>query len=114
MARVLVVDDEAFVRQLLRTYLERAGHLVMEAANGRDALDTFTREQPDLVVTDNTMPELSGADLIRELRRTAPEARIIAMSGFPYQEGLTNVDRLLPKPFTREQFIKTVDDVLKT
>lgn len=112
MARVLIVDDESFVRQLLRTYLERAGHIVLEAPNGKEALDLFAAQRPDLVVTDNTMPELTGADMIRELRRDAPGTKIIAMSGFPSGDGLLEVNCLLFKLFIREEFLFVVEQAL--
>ena len=114
MARVLVVDDEPLIRQLLRTYLERAGHVVMEAGDGRDALAVFAKDRPDLVVTDNAMPKLTGAAMVRELRKEAPETKVLVMSGFPEETTLLDVHRLLPKPFTREAFIEAVEEILRT
>ena len=69
MATVLVIDDEAPVRALVRSALSSAGYKVMEAANGREGLTLFRQRPPDLVITDIHIPELNGLDLIMELTR---------------------------------------------
>ncbi|MGH9066328.1 MAG: response regulator transcription factor [Acidimicrobiales bacterium] len=66
--RVLVVDDEAAQRFVLRRYLAQAGYEVLEAADGRTALATVRKEKPDLALVDVMMPELDGFELIRLLR----------------------------------------------
>ena len=64
MARVLVVDDEGFVRDLIRMYLEGAGHDVSEAEDGEAALEALRGQPVDLVVTDNPMSRMTGAEMI--------------------------------------------------
>jgi DNA-binding NtrC family response regulator len=79
--RILLIDDDATIRRMLRVVLEREGHEVREASNGRDAL-RLERESPaDLVITDIFMPEMDGVELILALRRHAPNLKVIAMSG---------------------------------
>ena len=65
---ILVVDDNAVSRELLRELLEPSGHVVLEAINGADALDLIRRRTPDLVFLDLQMPVQDGFDVIRELR----------------------------------------------
>lgn len=81
MARVLVVDDEELIRFTLRQMLEKAGHDVVEAVNGRDALHRLEELPADLVITDIIMPEKEGLETIVELRRRRPDLKIIAISG---------------------------------
>ena len=68
MARILVVDDDPHLREVVRFALERAGHSVVEAADGAAALATFAREPADLVILDVLMPELDGLEVCRRLR----------------------------------------------
>ena len=66
--RILVVDDDPHIREVLRFALERGGFEVDEAADGLSALEQFNRRPPDLVVLDILMPELDGTDVCRRLR----------------------------------------------
>jgi CheY-like chemotaxis protein len=65
---ILVADDNAFSRELMRELLEASGHVILEAVNGRNALDQIRRCKPDLVFLDLQMPVLDGFSVIRELR----------------------------------------------
>ena len=71
MSRVLVVDDEATLRKVVRDALERAGHEVAVACAGEEALELFAEEPFDLVVTDLAMPRRDGLDLVRDLRKSS-------------------------------------------
>ncbi len=71
MAIVLVADDDAANRLLVATVLGHAGHTVIEAANGTDALALASSTQPDLVLLDLSMPEMTGPQFLRELRANA-------------------------------------------
>lgn len=69
MANIMVVDDAAFMRHIIRSILEEAGHSVIcEAENGREAVDKYRKYRPDLVTMDVTMPEMEGVDALREIR----------------------------------------------
>jgi len=80
MTTILVIDDEALLRQTLRIHLERDGYAVIEAANGRAGLEA-AQGDVDLVLVDILMPDMDGIEVIRALRRSHPELPIIAMSG---------------------------------
>lgn len=82
-ASVLVVDDEPELRRLLRRRLARTGHQVVEAANGRAALELVRRQAFDLVISDVRMPELDGLSLLEVLRRHHPEVAVVLVSGNP-------------------------------
>jgi CheY-like chemotaxis protein len=80
VARILVVDDNAEVREVLATMLRIEGYEVTVAADGKEGLARYAALRPALVIADIFMPEMDGVGMIREIRREFPEARIIAIS----------------------------------
>ena len=103
--RILAVEDEPEVLDVLRAMLSSAGHTVFTAASGREALDLFEREPVDLVLTDLGMPGMTGLALAAELkqRRTIP---VLLLTGWADELDAANaplVDLIVPKPFTRER-----------
>lgn len=82
--RVLLVDDHAVIRQALRRLLESFGgvEVVGDVENGREAVLAAQRLNPDVVLMDVVMPALNGVEATRQLRRAAPTARVIMLSGF--------------------------------
>ena len=81
MARILVVDDEDIVRDVLREALEPCGHTIEDAIDGQAALEFCLREAFDLVITDIRMPRLDGISLIKGLREYSQSIRMIALTG---------------------------------
>jgi PAS domain S-box-containing protein len=79
--KVLIVDDEELIRLNLRALLEDLGYRVAEAADGREGLDAFDRERPDLVLADLMMPGMNGLSMIAGLREKSPETPVIVISG---------------------------------
>jgi CheY-like chemotaxis protein len=120
--RILLVEDDDAVREILRKALVAAGHEVDEASNGDVALAAYRRQTADLVITDLVMPEKDGLETIMELRRIDPAVRIVAMSGGgrtlgPGQLYLESARALgarqiLSKPFTVGALLKAVTEAL--
>jgi CheY-like chemotaxis protein len=81
MASILVIDDDETFRRMLRRTLQRLGHEVIEAAEGREALRVLQDAAIELVMTDILMPGMEGIETIRWLRQRAPQLPVIAMSG---------------------------------
>jgi CheY-like chemotaxis protein len=81
MAKILVIDDDAMVRETITQILEDLGHRVMIAEDGRSGVAAFRAERPDLVITDIIMLEQEGIQTITEIRGLSPETQIIAISG---------------------------------
>jgi CheY-like chemotaxis protein len=110
VARILVVDDDAAVRLLLCTLLERRGHSVVEAENGDEGLRYYRAAPADLVITDIQMPVMDGLQMIKELRGAFPTVKIIAISG--EKGGLAAAQPLsqctFEKPLYMEEFLDAV------
>jgi len=100
MKRLLIVDDEPMLLQLLRRYLERQGYQVITCASAEEALEVFAADPTAfaLVVTDLTLPGANGAELIATIRSTDATIPGIIASGYPYVPQLDGVE-FLQKPF---------------
>src|SRR5258708_25142882 len=81
MAKILLVEDDDLVRDMLTQVLERADHQVTCASNGDEATECLRKEKPDIMVTDIIMPKKSGITLISEVKNKHPNLEIIAISG---------------------------------
>ncbi|MFD9214626.1 MULTISPECIES: response regulator transcription factor [unclassified Streptomyces] len=117
MATVLVVDDEAKLRGLLRDYLERDGYTVLEASDGPGALDLATASHPDLVVLDLGLPGLPGEEVARLLRK-AGEVPIVMLTARASENdrvmGLRlGADDYVVKPFSPRELVARVEAVLR-
>jgi CheY-like chemotaxis protein len=121
MRRILVIEDDAEVRSLYKRILEQAGHEVLEAPDGNVGIRLFKAHNPELIITDIIMPEKEGIETIMELRRDYPAVKIIAVSGGGQAAAGSmclalakrlGADRTLPKPFSRQDLLSVVADVL--
>jgi CheY-like chemotaxis protein len=119
-ATILLVEDGESVRRLASRILTRAGHTVIEAANGREALEVAARHEGeiDLILTDVVMPELNGRELVDRIRESRPGIRALYMSGYTDDEivrrGLLSSDMaFIEKPFTSARLLERVQGVLQ-
>jgi len=112
--KVLVIEDNADLRDYLRQALKLEGHEVLSARNGKEALSMLDGKAFDAVVTDLFMPEMDGIETITALRRRLPDARVIAISGRPGVDYLTvarelGVKHTLRKPFEIEELLEALN-----
>jgi two-component system chemotaxis response regulator CheY len=120
MARILVADDDPEIRELIISCLSLAGHEVIEAANGLEAVEAFRVHHPDLVIIDLVMPVQEGIETILELRREFPTILIAAMSGYGRTDGTSylncarelGADVILSKPFQMRELNGLVEKTL--
>ncbi|MCA9954744.1 MAG: response regulator [Ardenticatenaceae bacterium] len=117
---ILIVDDEAMTRNLLRLMLERAGFKILEAEDGVQALEVVAAESPDLLILDVMMPNVDGITVCETLRAEAETAvlPIILLSARTSPEAVqlgmkAGADRYLSKPISREELIRNVREVLQ-
>ncbi|MGV9890789.1 response regulator [Streptomyces sp. NPDC003395] len=117
--RVLVVDDNKVIRQLIRVNLELEGLEVVTAADGAECLDVIHRVQPDLVTLDVVMPRLDGLTTAAQLRadprtRDLPVAIVSACSQYEVDAGLgLGVDAFLAKPFEPGELVRVVRELIE-
>ena len=117
MARILVIDDDDDIRNVLLLMLKASGHEVITAVNGAEGLKAFNTQPADVVLTDLLLPDQDGLEIIKQLRRISPKVGIIAMSG---ESGANTVlaaaERagvgILAKPFFPDQLLAAVDNAL--
>ena len=116
--RVLLVEDEEVVRNFAARALKRQGYKVLEASTGVEALEVMEKHKGkiDIVVSDVVMPEMDGPTLLKELRKTNPDLKIIFVSGYPndaFKAALGDEDfAFLPKPFSLPQLAAKVKEEL--
>lgn len=121
MAKVLVIDDVEAVREAMALVLENAGHEVLQAADGVEGLRRLGEGPVDLLITDVLMPGADGIEVIKEVRRSAPHLKVIAMSGggnrLPAGFSLKmaqafGAKAVLYKPFENAELVETVRSVI--
>jgi DNA-binding response OmpR family regulator len=121
MAKILVIDDEPSILLMIKKMLEKEGHEVDLALNGRDGMELFEKIKPALVITDIIMPEKEGLETILELKKKNPGLKIIAISGGGrispegYLPGakLLGADMVFQKPLVPKEFIEAVAKLLE-
>jgi CheY-like chemotaxis protein len=125
MKKILVIEDDDLVRNLLSIMLGKEGYEVVTASNGKEGVESFLKDSVDLVITDLIMPEQDGIETIIELKKIAPNLKIMAISGGG-QLGFGKVGaldylnvaktfgacKILSKPIERQELIDAVRENL--
>ena len=117
---VLVVDDEASIRDILSFYLKRAGYQVLTAGNGLEALDEMSRSRPDLIISDLRMPEMPGDELCKRVKSDSATRDVYfiilsALDGTASRIGglALGADDMIPKPFHAQEVLAKVDSTFR-
>ena len=114
MNRILVIDDELNITEMIREVLTRFGYTVRTAADGRQGMEQLKKSVYDLVVTDMCMPDLEGAQIVRFIRNSERcHTPVIGISGTPWLFEQTDCDAVLPKPFHLKELVDTVDHLMR-
>ncbi len=108
--RILYVEDEEDVRRNAVEYLKRIAKEVLEASNGKEAIKVWSEEQPDIIITDISMPKLNGLDMARYIRSKDQEVQIIVATAYTDTDYLMqavelNLVKYLVKPITKEKLL---------
>jgi CheY-like chemotaxis protein len=115
---VLLVEDDPFIGELLRRHVMRLGHEVTLHAGSRPALGDFCSRPHafDLLITDNTMPGMSGLELVREIHKVRPDLPVLMISGLGEHAAADlaalGIRRILPKPHPHEQLVEAIRELL--
>lgn len=116
--RILVVDDAAFMRMMIKNILSKNGYeIVGEAENGKDAIEFYKKLKPDLVTMDITMPEMNGIEGVKAILEFDPNAKIIMCSAMGQQAMVMEAIQagakdFIVKPFQQERILQAIGRVL--
>ena len=115
---ILVVDDEAFFRAVLRQMLENNGYTVLEAADGDSAVTTYREASPVLVLMDIYMPQKNGIEATREIISFDKSARVLICSGSGYDDDINaalavGARGVISKPFFDEEVLSVISNHLR-
>jgi YesN/AraC family two-component response regulator len=119
-ARILIIDDEEQIREMLAQMLTREGYEVVHAENGKEGMRVCREEDVDLIITDIIMPEKDGIEMILELRHDFPNLKVIAISGggrlgpdgYLEMAQKLGAHRTFFKPFNRKEILDAVQELL--
>jgi len=116
--KILVVDDASFMRMMIKDILTKNGfEVVGEAENGAKAIEKFKELQPDLVIMDITMPEVDGIQAVKEIKKIAPDAKVVMCSAMGQQAMVIEAIQagakdFIVKPFQADRVLEAVKKVL--
>jgi two-component system response regulator (stage 0 sporulation protein F) len=113
MAKLLIVDDESDIREFARNFFKKRQIEVFVASGGRQALELIVQENPNLILLDVRMEEMTGIEVLRELRKSNPSIKVIMVSGVEDEETIKEANALgvigyIHKPFILEELEKIV------
>lgn len=118
VARVMITDDAAFMRMMIKSILESEGHeVVAEASNGIEAIEQYNRYHPDVVTMDITMPEMDGIEAVKTITAQNPGAKVIMCSAMGQQSMVMDALRagakgFIVKPFERDKVLFEVSKLI--
>ncbi len=114
MTRVMIVDDEIAMREILKIMLK--DYEIIEATNGREAVELYKKERPDIVLMDIMMPIMNGIEATREIKKFDPKAKIVAITAYASTKGerilKAGAEYILRKPFTRKEVVRVIEEIL--
>ena len=118
MKRVLIVDDAAFMRMMIKDILQKNGfEVVGEASNGIEAVSLYKKERPDVVTMDITMPDMDGIEAVKEIRAFDEQAKVIMCSAMGQQSMVMDAIKsgakdFIVKPFQADRVLEAIRKVL--
>ncbi|GEN54135.1 MULTISPECIES: response regulator [Halobacillus] len=116
--RILIVDDAAFMRMMVKDILTKNGYEIAgEAEDGKKAVELYAEEQPDLVTMDITMPEMDGITALKEIKGQYPDAKVIMCSAMGQQAMVVDAIQagakdFIVKPFQADRVIEAIQKAL--
>ncbi len=116
--KIMLVDDAAFMRMTIKNCLTKAGYTeLIEAGDGQQAVETYEKENPDLVIMDITMPNMDGIQALQAIKAKDPKAKVVMCSAMGQEAMVVEAIQLgaldfIVKPFKPDRILQTVTKVL--
>lgn len=115
--KILIVDDEKKIVEVVKSYLENSGYQTQEAYSGKEAMDIFEKEKPDLIILDLMLPDMTGEEICRALRKISRVPIIMLTAKIEEEDILKGLnlgaDDYVTKPFSPRQLVARVEAVLR-
>lgn len=116
MTKILVIDDEAPIRNVLKIHLQNASYEVSTAATGKEGVELALSNEFDLILCDLKLPDMSGIDIIKTVRISNKTVPVLAISGFIDNDVIDEVNSIenvgyLSKPFLKEELLSALSDI---
>lgn len=117
MKKLLIIDDEAGIVEEVKAFFEEEGFEVHTADTGKEGIDTLARVQPDLLILDMKLPDMSGLNILRYSKENFPKVKVLVNTGYVDQAVIDEAEKLgrdsfLQKPFNLERLMQEVDALL--
>ncbi len=119
MAKIMVVDDAAFMRMMVKNALAQGGYTdVIEAADGQEAVKTYSEQKPELVLMDITMPNMDGLEALKKIKELDSDSQVVMCSAMGQESMVieaikSGANDFIVKPFKPERILKTVTGLLE-
>lgn len=119
MTKILIVDDAAFIRMRVEKFLQRQGFEVFLAEDGATGLEAFKKEKPDIVFLDVTMPDMSGLEVLKQIKELDKDAKVVMLTNIDQQDTIMETVKLgakgfMKKPFEEDKLLDKINKLLKT
>ena len=116
--KILVVDDEPAIRELLSSFLEIMDYEVESASNGKDAIEIIEKNNFSIIISDVKMPDINGIDLLKKVKEFNKKIEVILITGFPNNEDREQALKLgayayIPKPFKLQIIANILEEIFK-
>jgi DNA-binding response OmpR family regulator len=114
MKKILIVDDEKNILRLYQAELMEAGYTVLTAGSGKEAMEIFEKDPPDLVTLDINMPDMNGIEVLRKMKEMRKEIPVIMLTAFDYRDdfGVWSAETYVVKASDTTELKKTIKNLL--
>ncbi len=117
MTKILVIDDAAFIRMRVEKFLLRCGFEVALAEDGPTGIESFKKENPDIIFLDVTMPDMTGIEVLKQIKEINKDAKVVMLTNVDQQETIMETVKLgakgfIKKPFEEDKLLEKINKLL--
>lgn len=117
MAKILIIDDEERLNDYIKTYLGKRGYEIVTALTGKEALDIYEKEKPDIILLDLGLPDMDGREVLKEIKAKVPQFKIVVISAYKDEDTKNELlqlgaDYFLGKPFATPDLYELIKKIV--